>query len=101
MQGHAQRQTLPLHAAVESAVGAADDALGGQEQGRSDGVGERRHQRGPAAKARQGVLLDGQRMEAGAQAMRLLPPLVDAGELGRKMRLPKSDMTDPALDRRA
>ena len=31
LQGHPQRQPLPLHAAVERAVGPADDAVGGQE----------------------------------------------------------------------
>ena len=46
--------------------------------------------------AGQRVLLDRQRMQPGAQAMRLLLPLGLAGELGGEVRLPEGDVADPA-----
>ena len=79
---HAQRQPLPLHAAIEGAVGAADDPVRRQEQRRADGVGKRRHQRRPALEAGQGVLLDRQRMQLRPQPMRLPLPLL----LARRIR---------------
>ena len=62
-EGHPEAGALPLHAAVEDAVGAADDPVGLEEEAGADGVGEGRNQRGPAPEAGQGVLLDGQRVQ--------------------------------------
>ncbi len=36
MQRHAERQALPLHAAIEGAVGAADDPVRREEQSRAN-----------------------------------------------------------------
>ena len=48
-----------------------------------------------AAERGDGVLLDGERVEAGAEAVRLGAPLVGGGELPRKVRLPEGDVKDP------
>ena len=92
------RSDSPCHCMPRpnSAVGAADDAVGRQEQGRPDRVGERRHQRRPAAEAGQRVLLDRQRVQPGAEAVRLPLPLGLAGELRGEVRLPEGDVADPA-----
>ena len=53
-----QRQTLPLHTATEFAIRAANGVVGARKEGRSDGVGEGRHQRRPTLEAGNGILFD-------------------------------------------
>ena len=70
-EGHPEAGALPLHAPVEDAVGAADDLVGLEEEARADGVGEGRDERRAAPEAGQGVLLDGQRVQPGAEPVGL------------------------------
>ena len=59
-------------------------------------VGKGGYEGRPALEAGQRVLLDGQGMEPGADAMRLPLPFRDAGELLGEVGLPEGDMADPA-----
>ena len=68
---------MPLHVPAEDPLGAADDPIGLEEQSWADSVGEGGYQGRPALEAGQRILLDGQGMEPGAQAMGLRLPLVD------------------------
>ena len=65
-QRYPQRQTLPLHAATQFAVRAANRIVGLSEESRPDGVGAGGHQRGPALETGNGILLNRQRVQLGA-----------------------------------
>src|SRR5512142_1822881 len=55
-KGHPEAHALPVHAALEGAVGAADDPVGLEEQAGADGVVEGGDERGPALEAGHRVL---------------------------------------------
>ena len=74
---------------------AADDPIGLEEKPGADRVGEGRDQGRAALEAGERVLLDRQRVQPGAQSMRLSFPFGHARELIGEMRLPEGDVADP------
>ena len=75
-----------MHAAAEGAVAAADDFVGLEEETRADGVGVGGNEGGATLEAGDGVLLDGEGVEDGADAVGLGLPVLDAIELGGEVR---------------
>src|SRR6266851_2098221 len=96
LERHSQRQSLPLHATIERAVGAADDPVRRQKQSGADRVGEGRNQSGPALETRQGILFDRQRVQLRTQPVGWFFPIGFGRVLGGKVRLPKRNVANAA-----
>lgn len=100
-KGHPKAHALPLHAAAKRSIGAADDPVSLEKQSRADRVGPGRDERRPALETGNGVLLDGERMQFGAQAIILTLPFCLGRELLREVRLPEGtvkDASDPEYE---
>ena len=79
-----QRQALPLHAAAEFAIRAADGVVSARKECRADGVGEGRHQGGATFEAGNGILLDRQRVQPGAKRCVCLRQVSSSGNSAPK-----------------
>ena len=74
-QSHPEAHALPLHAAGQNAVSAADAVIGTEDDLGADGISKAGDQRPGAAEGSDCILLDGQRMQVSTDAVRSFQPL--------------------------
>ena len=91
-EGHPERKALPLHAAAESSVCAADSIVSLKDDAGAYGVCTAGNEGRPRLEARESVLLNGEGMDLSRNSVWCRTPLLLGRIVGCEVGLPECDM---------